>query len=316
MQEEGRKLHVIFTIGHSTRSLGDFVDILRAHGVEHIIDIRTVPRSRHNPQFNRDTLAIALRTEGIGYTHLKELGGLRRARPDSANQGWRSASFRGFADYMQTPEFEEGLERALRLSSRKRTALMCAEAVPWRCHRSLVADALVARQVPLEHILSISRTQPHSLTPFARVRDGQITYPPEGDGQGKPRERSRGGIEVARVYDEDLPKKGARFLIERLWPRGMRKEQLKLAAWLKDVAPGEALRRWFSHRSERWAEFRKRYLAELRRKPESWQPILEAARRGPVILLYNAHDRKHNSALVLRKFLRDILPSINRQVSK
>jgi uncharacterized protein (DUF488 family) len=174
----------VFTVGHSNRSLEDFLEILKAHGVHRVIDIRTIPRSRHNPQFNREALARSLRSAGIAYVHLKKLGGLRHARADSKNLGWHNASFRGFADYMQTSEFQMGLERTLKLATIKTSALMCAEAVPWRCHRSLIADALLVRQVPVNHILGSSRAQPHTLTPFARVRGKQITYPtdvPETD---------------------------------------------------------------------------------------------------------------------------------------
>jgi uncharacterized protein (DUF488 family) len=167
----------VFTIGHSNRPLEDFLEILKAHGIQRVIDIRTIPRSRHNPQFNREELARSLRAAKIAYVHLKKLGGLRHARPDSNNLGWHNASFRGFADYMQTPEFQTGLERALKLAMTKTSVLMCAEAVPWRCHRSLVADALLVRQVPVNHILSSSHAQPHRLTPFARVVGKQITYP-------------------------------------------------------------------------------------------------------------------------------------------
>lgn len=167
----------IFTVGHSTRPLEEFIEMLKSHGVCRVIDIRTVPRSRHNPQFNRETLGAALRAAQIGYVYLKKLGGLRRAKPDSQNLGWHNASFRGFADYMQTGEFEEGLERAIKLATAKPSALMCAEAVPWRCHRSLVADALVVRGFPVEDIQGASRTQPHKITPFARVEGKQITYP-------------------------------------------------------------------------------------------------------------------------------------------
>lgn len=167
----------IFTIGHSTRPLDEFIALLKAHGVQRVIDIRSIPRSRHNPQFNRETLGPALRKAKIAYTHLKKLGGLRHAKADSKNVGWHNASFRGFADYMQTAEFEEGLARAIKLAATKPSALMCAEAVPWRCHRSLVADALLVRGVPVEDIMSASRAQPHKLTPFARVRAKQITYP-------------------------------------------------------------------------------------------------------------------------------------------
>ena len=151
--------------------------MLRAHGVERLIDIRTIPRSRHNPQFNGEALAQALQREGIEYTHLKELGGLRHPRKDSPNTGWRNASFRGYADYMQTAEFQEALRRLLKLSAEKRSALMCAEAVPWRCHRSLVGDALVARGFAVEHILSKTKRSPHSPTPFAQFHDGKVTYP-------------------------------------------------------------------------------------------------------------------------------------------
>jgi hypothetical protein len=170
---------VILTIGHSTRPIDEFIALLQQHGVERLVDIRTIPRSRHNPQFNSETLAKSLARAGIEYAHLKELGGLRRARHDSINMGWWNASFRGYADYMQTPEFEEALQRLLRLCEQKRCAVMCAEAVPWRCHRSLVADALLARGIAVEHIMSGSRRDAHSLTPFARVEKQRVFYPKE-----------------------------------------------------------------------------------------------------------------------------------------
>ncbi len=170
---------VILTAGHSTRPLETFVGMLQAHGVQRVVDVRTVPRSRHNPQFNRDTLPAALRRGGIEYVHMPGLGGLRHARPDSRNTAWRNASFRGFADYMQTPEFSANVKALLELAGRERVALMCAEAVPWRCHRSLIADALVARGVAVEHIASATRARPHTLTPWARVRSGRVTYPAE-----------------------------------------------------------------------------------------------------------------------------------------
>ena len=304
LKPRDQKPRIVLTVGHSTHALNDFITLLQEHGIERVIDIRTIPRSRHNPQFNRETLVTALRGARISYVHLKKLGGLRHPRPDSSNQGWRNASFRGFADYMQTPEFESGLARALKLAVQKRSALLCAEAVPWRCHRSLVADALVVRRVPVEHILSPTRRQPHRLTSFAHVRGQRITYP-AGDGvRRSPRAQKRSRvIEVARVYNRNLPRKGLRFLVERLWPRGMKKSSLKLDGWLKDVAPSNALRQWFGHRPERWAEFQRRYLAELREKPETWNPIFNAARRGGVTLLYSAHDTKHNNAIVLQQFL-------------
>ena len=167
----------ILTIGHSTHPIERFIALLRQHGVERLVDIRTIPRSRHNPQFNSEALAKTLEQEGIAYAHLKELGGLRHARADSINTGWRNASFRGYADYMETEEFEQALDRLLQLRAEKRCAAMCAEAVPWRCHRSLVADALVARGIPVEHILSGSRRDVHSLTPFARIQEGRVFYP-------------------------------------------------------------------------------------------------------------------------------------------
>jgi uncharacterized protein (DUF488 family) len=171
------KKRAIFTIGHSTRTLDELIELLRAHGVRRVIDIRTIPGSRRNPQYNRETLGPSLRAAKIGYVHLKSLGGLRKARPDSKNAGWHNASFRGYADYMQTPEFEAALKRAIKLSGTKPSALMCAEAVPWRCHRSLVADALTALKFPVEHIMSASRANPHKLTSFARVRGKKVTYP-------------------------------------------------------------------------------------------------------------------------------------------
>jgi len=175
----------IFTIGHSTRPLAEFIELLRANGVKRVIDIRTVPRSRHNPQFNRETLGPELRAAGIGYVHLKKLGGLRHAKPDSKNLGWHNASFRGFADYMQTPEFDAGLERAMKLAATKPSTLMCAEAVPWRCHRSLVADALVVRGYTVEDIVSGSPPREHKLTPFALVQGTKVTYPTDKVRRGR-----------------------------------------------------------------------------------------------------------------------------------
>lgn len=172
---------LVLSVGHSTRTLDAFLQLLQAHGVERVVDVRTIPRSRHNPQFNRETLVGKLRAADIGYVHLSKLGGLRHARPASPNAGWRNASFRGFADYMQTQDFEQGLQRLMKLAQQKRSAVMCAEAVPWRCHRSLIGDALLVRGVRVEHIMSGRRRQTHSLTPFARVRGKQITYPPAGD---------------------------------------------------------------------------------------------------------------------------------------
>jgi uncharacterized protein (DUF488 family) len=170
---------VLLTVGHSTRTWKDFLRLLRVYGVKRVIDVRSIPRSRHNPQFNRDTLSKKLRSARIGYVLLRKLGGLRRSRRDSVNMGWRNASFRGFADYMQTPAFGTGLDRLMKLAAQKRSAIMCAEAVPWRCHRSLIADALTVRGIRVEDIMSVKHSQIHPLTPFARVQDGRITYPAE-----------------------------------------------------------------------------------------------------------------------------------------
>ncbi len=167
----------VLTIGHSTRTWDDFLEILRSHRVKRVVDVRSIPRSRHNPHFNRETLSKKLRAARIGYVHLRKLGGLRRARRDSPNMGWRNASFRGFADYMQTSEFDAGVNRLMKLARQKRSAIMCAEAVPWRCHRSLVADALTVRGFQVGDIMSRNRSQVHSLTPFARIKGHRITYP-------------------------------------------------------------------------------------------------------------------------------------------
>jgi uncharacterized protein (DUF488 family) len=169
----------IFTVGHSTLPIERFVALLHAYGIERLADIRTVPRSRHNPQFNDNALAAALRAENIEYVPLAALGGLRRPRKDSPNTGWRNESFRGYADYMQTDAFHDGLAALIQISREKRVAIMCAEAVPWRCHRSLVADAVSVRAIPVVEIMSESSYQMHKLTPFARVEGTTTTYPPD-----------------------------------------------------------------------------------------------------------------------------------------
>jgi uncharacterized protein (DUF488 family) len=169
---------VIFTVGHSNRSIADFLALLQAHGVERLVDVRTIPKSRHNPQFNRDALASSVRRAHIAYTHLKALGGLRHPRANSPNTGWINSSFRGFADYMQTREFAAALARLEKYAAHKICAIMCAEAVPWRCHRSLIADALTVRGHAVEHIMTPTRRDAHKLTSFARVRGKRVTYPP------------------------------------------------------------------------------------------------------------------------------------------
>src|ERR1035437_4834252 len=167
----------VLTIGHSTRTLDTFIEMLCAHGVKHLVDVRTIPRSRHNPQFNRDALPETLLWVGIGYTHMEKLGGLRHARRDSLNTGWKNTSFRGFADYMQTPEFQTGVKTLVQAAKREQVVIMCAEAVPWRCHRSLIGDALGAHGIAVEDIMSESRVQAHELTSFARVKGEHVTYP-------------------------------------------------------------------------------------------------------------------------------------------
>jgi len=183
---------IVYTVGHSTRPIADFLALLEAHGIRLLVDVRTIPRSRHNPQFNQDALRVALRRARIAYRHLKGLGGLRRAQKDSPNMAWRNASFRGFADYMQTLEFAENLERLMELARRRPTAVMCAEAVPWRCHRALIADALLVRGFRAEELSSLTSTRPHTLTPWARVRRGRITYPAEKGGRGSAGASQRG----------------------------------------------------------------------------------------------------------------------------
>jgi uncharacterized protein (DUF488 family) len=176
----------ILTIGHSTRPLSEFITILEGFGVCRLVDVRTVPRSRTNPQFNRDTLPGELEKTGIGYAHMAGLGGLRRPRAGSTNLGWRNLSFRGYADYMLSEEFEQNLSELIALASREQIAIMCAEAVPWRCHRSLIGDALLARGVHVDNIMGPHKATPHKLTPFAKVEGSRVTYPGQtGPGSGR-----------------------------------------------------------------------------------------------------------------------------------
>ncbi len=174
------KVQRLFTLGHGTNPLDRFMAILQSFGIDLVVDVRTIPRSRHNPQFNKDTLPDNLRPQGIEYRHWPGLGGLRKARPDSVNSGWRNASFRGFADYMQGDGFESNLKDLIETTSRHVLVLMCAETLPWRCHRSLIADALLVRGIPVTHILKIGSTQEHRITSFARVRGMAVTYPEPG----------------------------------------------------------------------------------------------------------------------------------------
>lgn len=167
----------IYTIGHSTHPIDAFLDIVKSHAIEVLADIRTIPKSRHNPQFNSDELAKSLRDAGIDYVHLSGLGGLRHAKKDSINLGWKNVSFRGFADYMQTEVFVNGLNELIELADKRKTTIMCAEAVPWQCHRSLVADALTVRGIAVMHIMSRTSVKPHAVTPWAEVKGTTITYP-------------------------------------------------------------------------------------------------------------------------------------------
>jgi uncharacterized protein (DUF488 family) len=177
----------VLTIGHSTRPLDEFIALLEAHAVTLVIDVRTIPRSRHNPQFNQDSLPGSLKNSGIGYVHMPGLGGLRHAKTDSLNLGWRNASFRGYADYMQTPEFRRQIDELIRLAKEHRLAIMCAEAVPWRCHRSLIGDALTVRGIRTEDIMSLTQRRLHTLTPFALVQGTNITYPADNPLRSKVR---------------------------------------------------------------------------------------------------------------------------------
>lgn len=170
----------VFALGHSTRSTEELIELLWSHGVATLVDIRTVPRSRTNPQFNLDVLPGSLAQAGIGHVHLAALGGLRKTRPDSPNAAWRNLSFRGYADYMHTLEFKSGLEALRELAQSGPVAIMCAEALRWRCHRSLVADALWAQGVVVEHIESPKWARPHAPPSFARIEGRRVTYPLEG----------------------------------------------------------------------------------------------------------------------------------------
>lgn len=167
----------IFTVGHSDRSIKDFIKILDSQRINLLVDVRTIPKSRHNPQFGQERLKKSLNKHKISYLHLTDLGGLRHSRPDSSNQAWQNLSFRGFADYMQTKDFERGLKKLIQLSKKKRIAIMCAEAVPWRCHRSLIADALIAKKIQVEDVMSPTSSRLHRLTSFAKITKGKVTYP-------------------------------------------------------------------------------------------------------------------------------------------
>ena len=181
---------ILYTVGHSNRTSEEFLELLRAHGIKRIVDVRTVPKSRRVPWFNEENLAPALNKAGFRYAHLPELGGLRQPREDSTNLGWKNETFRGFADYMATPEFGKGLEKLNAMLGDLKTAVMCAEAVPWRCHRSLIADAETARGVPVEHLLSPHSRQAHEMTSFAvldrKTKPPKVNYPAQEKEKDQP----------------------------------------------------------------------------------------------------------------------------------
>lgn len=179
MTPSATALTTVFTVGHSTHPIDEFVRILDAHGIDRIVDVRTIPKSRHNPQFMEQALAESLPSAGIDYGRMEALGGLRHTVADSVNMGWQNASFRGYADYMQTPQFAAAVDELLAVAETQRVAIMCAEAVPWRCHRSLIGDALLVRGVDVIDIMNEKTAKAHSLTKFAVVAGTRITYPPE-----------------------------------------------------------------------------------------------------------------------------------------
>lgn len=168
---------MLYTIGHSTRPLDEFINILGHYGIKRVFDVRTIPQSRYNPQFNKETFADALQKADLEYRHMPALGGLRKPLKESINSGWKNGLFRGYADYMQTKAFEEAAQELIRLAEEKNSVLLCAEAVPWKCHRSLIADALLVRGIEVQHILAITTVQAHLLTPFAKAEGQKVTYP-------------------------------------------------------------------------------------------------------------------------------------------
>jgi uncharacterized protein (DUF488 family) len=182
MQSKQKMVSRIWTIGHSTRDIEDFTSMLEANGIKLLADVRSLPGSKRYPQFNKEALAESLSARGIRYEHFPELGGRRKAKGDSRNTAWRNASFRGYADYMETEQFRQGVEHLLTLAHETGpAAIMCAEAVWWRCHRSLISDYLKARDIEVIHILDASKTQPHPFTSAAHLIDGTLSYATEGD---------------------------------------------------------------------------------------------------------------------------------------
>ncbi len=199
---------ILYTVGHSNRDLKDFLTLLRAHSIGRIVDVRTVPKSRRVPWFNEEALAPALNQAHIRYAHLPELGGLRHPKKDSTNLGWKNESFRGFADYMETPEFEKGLEKLNSMLSDLKTAIMCAEAVPWRCHRSLISDSEMSLGIAVEHLMSPTSKKPHEMTSFAFVdkksKPPKVSYPANVEEKAQP---ALPGIPLSGRMPPTAPKK-------------------------------------------------------------------------------------------------------------
>jgi uncharacterized protein (DUF488 family) len=168
---------IVYTVGHSTRAIEDFIALLKAFDIETLVDVRTIARSRYNPQYKEAELDASLAASGVSYLRLAGLGGLRHTTGASVNKGWENLSFRGYADYMQTPEFLDSLGQLTRIAAGKRTVIMCAEAVPWRCHRSLIGDALLVQGALVQDIFTEKSIRPHRLTAFAQITGNTITYP-------------------------------------------------------------------------------------------------------------------------------------------
>jgi uncharacterized protein (DUF488 family) len=176
MTTRSKAANSIWTIGHSTLPIEHFCTMLAAFEIASLVDVRTFPGSRRYPHFNKENLQASLSSAGINYTHMPELGGRRKAKPDSLNMAWRNESFRGYADYMEAPAFREGIDRLLELASQRRTAIMCAEAVWWRCHRSLISDYLKAQGVTVTHILGPGKSEEHPFTSAAQIVNGKLSY--------------------------------------------------------------------------------------------------------------------------------------------
>jgi uncharacterized protein (DUF488 family) len=177
MKAAKKVLPRIMTIGHSTRPISEFIEILKTYKIKLLVDVRKIPKSRHNPQYGNTRLQKSLNLNNIAYFHMEGLAGRRRTQKETKNGAWRNASFRGYADYMQTEEFKKALTKLISLSKRRRLVIMCAEAVPWRCHRSLIADSLLAQKIPVDDIFSKTNARPHKLPDFAKVRRKQVSYP-------------------------------------------------------------------------------------------------------------------------------------------